>query len=276
MPIESSEISCPICKNYEHCRQIEEKHRSVLQANGGNWRALSVDGRREKSPIRRCSLVWTEQKLANFRNGAMLEIGCGAAREIDFEFCALRNIQYTGVDDSIPYPSTSFLPVPALQQAVVRKLCKVLGLKKMPKLNSHQQFIRDFFPTKHVDGMQFDLIYGNSTIEHWHEDNKDLEHSVLQYQSDIKRCFDLLKSRGRLLLSCPIFVHGNGIFMQGKIAMIEKIFNQPWAQVKFEYWRREHGDLMPYAPKARIEHFKKDLNIDLNNIYLINVEAVKG
>lgn len=86
----------------------------------------------------------------------------------------------------------------------------------------------------------------------------------------------MLKDEGTLLINCPIYVHGNKLFMQGKIEIIKNIFmHNKWKRLIFEYWRKDHSDLMPYCPHARKEYFKKQFNIDLDNIWLLNVVAEK-
>jgi SAM-dependent methyltransferase len=213
--------------------------------------------------------------MHDVNNIKMLEIGCGASREISERFCVDRNIEYVGVDESLPFHGIKNMPLHNIQQKVIMKFCKALNIRKMQKINSHQRFIRDTFPTKHVNGCFFDVIYGNSTIEHWHEKNEDIESSLSNYKSDIELCYNLLGDGGKLLMSCPIYVHGNHIFMHGHTDMIVEMFSENWSSVTFEVWRKSHGDLLPYCPDDRRMYFKEAFDIDLKNIYLINVTAIK-
>ena len=270
-----SEVACPSCVKYEDCKRIEAMHAETLRNNGGNWRDVWEGSRRVQSPIRRCALAWTELQLHDVNNIKMLEIGCGASREISEKFCVNRNIEYVGVDESLPFHGIKKIPFHGIQQKLTMNICKLLNIRKMHKINSHQRFIRDIFPTKHVNGCSFDVIYGNSTIEHWHEKNKDIDISLSRYNKDINVCYDLLVPGGKLLMSCPIYVHGNHIFMHGHTSMIEEMFSGNWSSVTFDVWRKSHGDLLPYCPDARRKHFKEAFDIDVDNIYLINVTAIK-
>lgn len=270
-----SEVSCPDCTNYQTCKTIETRYAETLAGNGGNWRALFENGKRVATPIRRCALTWTAQQLGDFTNGNMLEIGCGASMEIGKRFCKERNIQYVGVDESLPFHGINALPCHGLQQKFLLGAFKLFNVRKLYKVNPNQRYVRDLFPSRHLEGCKFNIIYGNSTIEHWHEKELDLQKSMQQYKDDIKRCHEMLNDGGKLLLSCPIFVHGNYIFMHGHVDMVEEIFSGNWSSVSFESWRKSYGDLAPYCPQARRDDFKQRFGIDLQNIYLVNVVAVK-
>ncbi len=76
-------------------------------------------------------------------------------------------------------------------------------------------------------------------------------------------------------MNCPLYVHGNDIFVLGKISIIENFFSSKWKSVEFEYWRELYDDLMPYCPDKRKKIFKETYNIDLDNIWLLNIVATK-
>jgi len=268
------EVRCPNCANYPACKAVEGRYGDTLRGNGGNWRALREGGRRVPSPVRRCAEVWTRQVLGGFRDGRMLEIGCGPSPVFSGKDCEERRINYIGLDETLPFQGCDRLPFKDLQQRLVMKTARFLGIRKLPGRTSRQRFIRDTFPSRHVQDYKFDVIYGNSTIEHWHERNFDIEASTALYKRDITACRRLMNDGGRLLMSCPVYVHGNHIFMLGRLDRLQSLFAEGWVRVTFEYWRRDFGDLMPYCPTARRGHFQAAFGIALENMFLVNVTAV--
>ena len=75
-----------------------------------------------------------------------------------------------------------------------------------------------------------------------------------------------MKPGGHLLINTPIHVHGNKIFVHGKIEKIEKFFNYDyWKSITFEHWREQFDDLMPYAPVHRKKAWINKYGYDFNN-----------
>lgn len=275
-------MHCKSCVKYDECKSIEFRFESQIDKLGGNWRAVFDNGVRVGTPIRRCSHAIVESHQEKFRNKCVLEIGCGPSSEINYPFCKKFNVEYTGLDPErlpqyfIPYTFGKRNTIgKRLQNKIFISLIKLFNIRKLPKLNLHQRYIRDYFPTKLLKHGSFDLIYGNSTIEHWHQDVDDMSKSVNLYREDIDFCYELLKPGGKLLMNCPMFVHGNKIFIYGLFDIIAQFFNSRWASVEFENWRKSHDDLLPYCPVKRKQTFKETYNIDLVNIWLLNIVATK-
>jgi len=275
--IEKRERSCEKCESYDICKQIEDKFYNQIIANKGNWREIYDNGQRVGTPIRRCAKAAFKFYANLFLNKKVLEIGCGPSSELNKKFCQEYNVNYIGIDpERLPY---TFINRPIflqrIQNKVIPKILKLFTVNKY-QLNQYQYYIRDSFPSQELKGRSFDVIYGNSTIEHWHEEENNIELSATAYKQDISECYRLLRQNGVLLINCPIYVHGNILFMQGKIDIIESIFKGGgWRKVTFEYWRRDHNGLMPYCPQARRDYFLKEFNIDLKNIWLLNIIAEK-
>ena len=268
-------INCRACESYRFCKAIEDRHREDLAANGGNWRAVYHEGKRVTSPLRRCSHAAVARHVTKFRNKRMLEIGCGPASEITGDFCDERNTSYVGLDPER-------LPAKHIRYDLMKSLFTrwavlwwLRGAKNLRYRNLRQTFVKDNFPCEKLKGEKFELIYGNSTIEHWHEDDEDVAQYLKRYQSEILASNRLLHPGGCLLMNCPLFVHGNCIFMKGIVDTIESIFGSEWSSIVFEHWREIHDDLLPYCPKKRKLAFKERFNIDLENMWLLNVVAVK-
>ena len=148
--------------------------------------------------------------------------------------------------------------------------------KNYYKRNSYQLYIKNKFPSKYLLPESFDLIYSNSSIEHWHESIEDSDQSLELYKKDISFCYKILKPGGYLLINTPIHVHGNKIFVHGKIEKIEKFFNYDyWKSITFEHWREQFDDLMPYAPVHRKKAWINKYGYDFNNIWIGNIVAKK-
>ena len=243
------QVNCNSCLNYSTCRNIEAKYRDALLENEGNWRAIFQDGKRIGTPIRRCSHSIVKTYLNRFHNKTMLEIGCGPQSEIDYNFCRNNTIQYVGIDpERLPPLYIPGTRGKSIQDKLFTGALRFFRSTRHPHRNSHQRYILDAFPSRHLKAETFDLIYGNSTVEHWHQHQKDLERSLELYKADFRQCYKLLKPGGALLINCPIFVHGNRIFMEGRIDLIEDFLEDQWSSVVIEHWRQQHDDLMPYCP----------------------------
>jgi len=276
LPIHHKNINCRSCRKYTKCKSIEFRFRNKLRELDGNWRALFDNGRRLGTPIRRCSHAIVEEHRDKFRNKQVLEIGCGPSSEIDYEFCLHNNIQYMGIDPKrLPFHFIPHIRGKSIQYKIVIFLLNLFKIKKWPKRNKYQRYILDYFPSKMLESFSFDLIYGNSTIEHWREDDDDVDRSLKLYQGDIVHCYNLLRPGGKLLINCPIHVHGNPIFVRGRVDLIERFFADKWKSVVFEHWRESFDDLMPYCPKHRKKPFKEIYHIDLVNIWILNIVATK-
>ncbi|MCP4264273.1 MAG: class I SAM-dependent methyltransferase [Candidatus Brocadiaceae bacterium] len=269
-------INCKSCIKYNECRSIENKYKDKLQELDGNWRAIIENGRRVGTPIRRCSYAIVETHLNKFMDRSVLEIGCGPLSEIDYAFCRQNNVSYTGLDpERIPLYFIPHTKGKSLQNNIFTSLLKIFNVKKYPKRNLYQRYIMDNFPSHLLEQNSFDLIYSNSSIEHWHQEEEDIQASLNLYREDMNSCYDILRPGGMLLMNCPVYVHGNDIFVRGKINIIENFFSGKWKSVEFEHWRELHDDLMPYCPDKRKESFKETYSIDLVNIWLLNIVATK-
>lgn len=267
------EVSCATCHLHPTCRSIEAEHGPELDRNGGNWRALRNSvGVRIDSPIRRCVQAILEKHTPKFTGARVLEIGCGPASALTDAFCEANQVTYTGLDpDRLPDLAHSWLPFPGFQNRVYGKL---LRLGHMPR-RGRKQFLLDYFPSPKLHGMQFDLIYGASTLEHWHENLTDRAETVAAYRKDMKVCFDLLAPGGILLIDMPLHVHGNEHFIRGDEALARDILDERWSSVTLERWRRRHDDLRPYRPEGRVKHFGEKYGFTLENIWLLNIVASK-
>ncbi len=179
-------INCRSCLKYQECKSIETKHKTELDELEGNWRALFEDGKRVGTPIRRCSHAIVETHRDKFINKSALEIGCGPLSEIDYEFCKNNSVEYVGIDsDRLPTDLTfSHRPGTKIKKAVFT-LFYYLKRNKFQRLNKFQQYLLESFPSQRLIDPGFDLVYGNSTIEHWHEDVEDIESSLNLYKKDI-------------------------------------------------------------------------------------------
>lgn len=273
MEIVEVNVHCSSCESYTLCHEIETRHKDELVRFKGNWRPIEFEGRKVGTPIRRCSIAIVKKHIAYFKNSHMLEIGCGPLSEIDYSFCKKNNIRYVGLDPE---------RLPLLKLSKVRYLNRLstivyskLKLKRWFLWNDHQKYIRDSFPSKLLKRDSFNLIYGNSTIEHWHENQEDSQEAITLYKKDIQSAYETLKVGGVLIINCPIFVHGNPLFVHGKIELIKKIFQQEWKSIKFEYWGKDRDDLMPYCPEARKKYFYDAFKIELKNMWLLNIVAMK-
>lgn len=274
--IYDKKINCKSCLKYKECKLIEDRFRNELEQLDGNWRALFDNGRRVGTPTRRCSHAIVEKHRDKFKGKNVLEIGCGPSSEIDYIFCNQNSVQYTGLDpERLPLYFIPYTVGKRLQNKIFISLFKLLNIRKLPKLNLHQRYIRDYYPTKHLSRGSFDLIYGNSTIEHWHEKVDDTDYSLKLYREDIEQCYNLLKPGGKLLINCPMYVHGNRIFLLGQVNVIKHFFSNKWKSVEFEHWRESYDDLLPHCPKKRKRGFKERYKIDLENIWLLNIIASK-
>lgn len=272
------ESKCNECVNYAQCKEIEVKFRGRVLEDRGNWREIYDSGKRVGTPIRRCTGAIVKTHTDKFVNKKVLEIGCGSSSEINKAFCKKNNVDYYGIDSRhLPFVfvDINVALLRKLQQNFFSQVFKTLSIKDY-RLNKHQCYILDTFPSKKLKEEEFDSIYGNSTIEHWHEKEEDVPTSFGLYKKDIEVCYRLLKKGGVLLMNCPIYVHGNLLFMKGKVGLVEDICAScNWRRIVFEYWRRDYSDLMPYCPERRKKVFKEKFNIDLENIWLLNVVAEK-
>ena len=272
-------IICKECISYDNCSSIENKFRNELEENKGNWRALFDSGKRVDSPLRRCTHAVLKTHISKMKDKRVLEVGCGPLSEITLDICKANNIKYCGIDfdrTRYTYVFEKSRYFEKYQNAIIKRLFKMLNIRKY-SINRYQSYVVDKFPSKLLDKCKYDVIYGNSTIEHWHEKNKDFSESEKLYQNDLSIAYELLDNGGKLILNCPIHVHGNNLFVYAKLDAIKNIFTKSaeWKNITFEYWRKDHSGLMPYCPEKRKEVYKNDMGIDLTNIWLLNVIAEK-
>lgn len=280
--IRHENINCRSCISYQKCKSLDQKYKNQLDELDGQWRQIFEGSNRIGAPTRRCSEAIIQKHIEAFRNKRVLEIGCGPLSAIDKKFCEQNNIQYLGLDrDRLPlfYFFSVFGRGKNLQHKLYLKCLKRLGIKKIWR-NRYQSFMAEWFPTPILEGEKFDLIYGNSTIEHWHENTDppyidDIEKSIELYTSDINKCYDLLNPGGKLIQECPVFLHGSILWKFAKINDIKKLFDSKWEEVVFEHWRENTDDLMPYSPKEWKIGFKEDYDIVHKNIWDLNIVATK-
>jgi SAM-dependent methyltransferase len=267
------EINCASCHMHDKCRTIEAEFGGELDRNGGNWRALQgAAGTRVDSPIRRCVQAILEKHADRFREARVLEIGCGPSSALTEEFCERQGVRYVGLDaDRLPALSITGLPFARFQTRIFARL---LRMGFMPRFG-RKQFLLDRFPSPRLEGRRFTLIYGASTLEHWHEDITDRALTVEAYQKDLRACYDLLEPGGTLLIDMPLHVHGNEHFVRGDEALAREILDSRWSSVTLERWRRLTDDLRPYRPAARVKHYREKYGFTLDNIWLLNIVATK-
>lgn len=296
--IQRKEVVCQYCQTFSKCKSIDETFHSLLVASGGNYRSLKLsDGSRVPSPIRRCSDTIFHQHEKEFRNKEILEIGCGKATLFNEEFIKKNNIRYTGIDfRQLPHRGIPMLKGDRtwvfLMNAVLRRLNRPLfHLINLSHKYSHgprAYYIRDRFPSQKIASMQFDIIFASSSMEHWHEDlcpsssyqshisESLLQESVERYKRDLRFCYERLRKGGMLLIDCPIHVHGNHLFYQGRLEDIYSIFESVlWSELRYEHWRRDHSGLAPYMTKTRRKFWLEVHKRDIRNMWLLNVIAIK-
>lgn len=267
------DVNCGACRSYAHCKELETRFAPELAANGGNWRAIfHPDGGRVGTPIRRCALAMLTRHAHLFEDRDVLEVGCGPLSPITEDFCRKHRTRYVGIDPArLPVVEVPWLPLRGLQRRVFARLVP-WGLHRRSR---PRRFILDRFPSARLRGHAFDLIYGSSTIEHWHEDIAEREATIEAYRADIRECFRLLRPGGTLMMDAPMFVHGNRGFMRGDVAMVETFFGEEWSSVTFEHWREGHDDLAPYRPAHRVRVFRETYGIELENIWIVNLLATR-
>ena len=109
----------------------------------------------------------------------------------------------------------------------------------------------------------FDWVIGSQTLEHWKKPAKALR--------EIRR---VLRPAGMVSLTAPIHLHGEKMFVAGKLDSIEKLFLQNGFDIELcQKWRKEHCDLVPYRPNDYAKkHLKKAGILDYDNIttYIIH------
>jgi SAM-dependent methyltransferase len=271
--IEHRDVGCASCEAHDRCRALEARFAPELAANGGNWRAIfHPEGGRVGTPTRRCTAAMIARHAHRFDDGDVLEIGCGPLSGITEDFCRERNVRYTGIDPArLPVFEIPWLPGRSLQRALFSRLVP-FGLHAS---SAHRRFVLDRFPSPKLRGRQFDLIYGASTIEHWHEDINERDLTLAAYQEDVRECWRLLRPGGVLLMNAPMFVHGNQWFVRGDVALVEACFGEEWSSVTFERWRERHDDLAPYRPVLRAAAFRERFGVELTNIWILNLVATK-
>jgi len=271
--IEHRDVNCASCDAHDRCRALESRFAPELAANGGNWRAIFYpEGGRVGTPTRRCTAAMIARHAHRFEDRDVLEIGCGPLSGITEEFCRARRVRYTGIDPArLPVFEIPWLNARNLQRRLFAPLVRLGWHASSP----HRRFILDRFPSPKLSGRSFDVIYGASTIEHWHEEIDDRESTLTAYQDDVRECWRLLRPGGVLLMNAPMFVHGNRWFVRGDVPLVEGFFGDEWSSVTFEHWRERHDDLAPYRPAHRAAAFRDRFGIDLTNIWILNVVATK-
>lgn len=267
------DVNCGACVSYARCKALETRFGAALAANGGNWRAIfDPDRGRVGTPIRRCTLAMLERHMGLFEDKDVLEVGCGPLSPITEAFCRRHRTRYVGLDPArLPVFEVPWLPLRGLQRRLFARLVP-WGLHRR---SPHRRFVLDRFPSARLRPGSFDLVYGSSTIEHWHEDLADREATIEAYRAAIRECFRLLRPGGVLMLDAPLFVHGNRWFMRGDVAMLEAFFGDEWSSVTFEHWRERHDDLAPYRPAHRVRVFRETYGIELQNIWIVNLLATR-
>jgi len=93
----------------------------------------------------------------------------------------------------------------------------------------------------------FDCVIGNQTMEHWID--------IVSALSEIRR---VLKVDGKIILTVPIHLHGDPIFVTGDFNKIESLFNSSKLDIEVaEVWRKSHDGLLSYLPGESKKHLKK-------------------
>jgi len=163
-------INCRSCTNYNHCKSVEEKYKDELVDLKGNWRSIFDTNGRVGTPTRRCSQAIIQKHLTAFKNKRVLEIGCGPFSPINFEFCQKYNVAYIGIEpERLPQFSHSISIVERIINKIYTVFTKALRIRRHYR-NRRQTYILDFFPSPLIERERFDLLYSNSSVEHWHED----------------------------------------------------------------------------------------------------------
>ncbi len=115
----------------------------------------------------------------------------------------------------------------------------------------------------------FDWIIGSQTLEHWKRAGRALR--------EIRR---VLRHTGKVSLTAPIHLHGNKIFVAGKLNLVEKLFRKNGFDPELcQTWRKKHCDFVPYRPNDYTKrHLKKAGILDYDNIttYIIHCLLVKN
>lgn len=93
----------------------------------------------------------------------------------------------------------------------------------------------------------FDYVIGNQTMEHWSD-----------IPSALKEIRRVLKIDGKAILTVPIHLHGDSIFVTGNFDKMESIFNTSKLNIEIaEVWRKDHNGLLSYLPNESKTHLKK-------------------
>jgi SAM-dependent methyltransferase len=88
----------------------------------------------------------------------------------------------------------------------------------------------------------FDFVYGNQSAEHWFEYGVTFEKAL----SEISR---VMKQGAPLHLNLPVHLHGNKLFLKGRVDEFVKKFDlDAWEVVCVEEWRKNPSPLPSYAP----------------------------
>lgn len=85
----------------------------------------------------------------------------------------------------------------------------------------------------------FDWVLAFETIEHWREYGETP-------QAGIDESYRVLRPGGRLLITAPIHLHGDRMFLFGRLHTIRRLFrSRAWSHVEMEFWRRNSDPLPP-------------------------------
>ena len=225
---------------------------------GLNWRDFKQGSFNEKRLLESRKRIQEFHKRDRFDGVHVLDIGCGSG---------LSSLAFLEMGARVT--AFDFDPISV---ETTRKLI----MENYKGSSASRVFRGDVLDENFMRGLgEFDLVYGASTIEHWHEDLENRDDTIRAYREDVRECWRLLRPGGVLLMNAPMFVHGNRWFMRGDVALVESLFGDEWRSVVFEHWRERHDDLAPYCPAHRQRVFREELGIDLTNIWILNVVATK-
>ena len=196
-------ISCKQCDFFAYCKEYENANRKHVDKHGV-WQKVF-------SPIRKCQHAIAQKWFTPLHDVSVLEVGCGSSRKGSFirELLNKNKCKWTGIDIS-----------PTDQTSVV---CNI-----------------DDMPFKE---MEFDVIIGNQTMEHWTDVPKAL--------TEIYR---VLKHEGLLFLNVPIHLHGGDVFFKGDINTALEWFKKAnYRNIIVELWRKDYDGLGPYLPMSSVK-----------------------
>ncbi len=115
-----------------------------------------------------------------------------------------------------------------------------------------------------------DWVFSFASIEHWSELGENPANGI-------REIWRVLKSGGKMLLSCPIHYHGSDVFFYFKSDEIQKWFDfWDWESIQWEAWRRE-ADPLTFLQAWKEEELKSGRYLPKDSgTWYLEILAVKS